>query len=86
LARSATSARRLGFGGKQVIHPKQIPVVATAFAPTAAELGWARRVDDAFRKAESAGVASIRLDDGTFIDYPIARRARALLTEADHRP
>lgn len=81
LARSAARARRLGFGGKQVIHPRQIPVVAAAFAPSAEELQWARRVDEAFHDAEAAGVSSIRLDDGTFIDYPIAHRARALLAE-----
>lgn len=81
LARSAARARRLGFGGKQVIHPRQIPVVAAAFAPTAAEIDWARRVDEAFRAAETAGVSSIRLDDGTFVDYPIAHRARALLAD-----
>ncbi|TQM36750.1 HpcH/HpaI aldolase/citrate lyase family protein [Pseudonocardia cypriaca] len=83
LARSAAKARRLGFGGKQVLHPRQIPVVASAFAPATGELRWARRVDEAFRAAEAAGVSSIRLDDGTFVDYPIAHRARALLAEDD---
>ena len=86
LARSAARARRLGFGGKQVIHPRQIPVVAAAFAPSAEELQWARRVDEAFHEAEAAGVSSIRLDDGTFIDYPIAHRARALLAEEGAGP
>lgn len=81
LARSAAKARRLGFGGKQVLHPRQVPAVAAAFAPTAEELRWARRVDEAFRAAEAAGVSSIRLDDGTFVDYPIAHRARALLVD-----
>ncbi|WP_198962109.1 CoA ester lyase [Pseudonocardia sp. MH-G8] len=81
LARSAARARRLGFAGKQVIHPRQVPVVMAAFAPTEAQLSWARRVDEAFREAEAAGVSSLRLDDGTFIDYPIAHRARALLAQ-----
>lgn len=83
LARSAAVARRLGFGGKQVLHPRQVPVVAAAFAPTAEQLEWARRVDEAFREAEAAGVSSVRLDDGTFVDYPIAHRARAILAEDD---
>jgi citrate lyase subunit beta / citryl-CoA lyase len=88
LARSAERARRLGFGGKQVLHPRQVPTVAAAFAPSTQELQWARRVDAAFREAEAAGVSSIRLDDGTFVDYPIAHRARALLAEegADRDP
>ncbi|WP_211367123.1 HpcH/HpaI aldolase/citrate lyase family protein [Pseudonocardia kunmingensis] len=86
LARSAARARRLGFAGKQVIHPRQIPVVAAAFAPTEEQLRWARRVDEAFREAEAAGVSSLRLDDGTFIDYPIAHRARALLAQGSDPP
>ncbi|SFK07762.1 citrate lyase subunit beta / citryl-CoA lyase [Amycolatopsis sacchari] len=81
LATSAAHARSLGFGGKQVLHPRQLPAVAAAFAPTEEELRWARRVDEAFRAAEADGVSSIQLDDGEFVDYPVARRARALLAE-----
>lgn len=79
LARSARRARALGFGGKQVIHPAQIGVVTDAFSATQAEVDWARAVDAAFTVAEADGVSSIRLPDGTFVDYPIARRARAIL-------
>lgn len=79
LARSASGARRLGFGGKQVIHPSQLAPVQQAFRPTPAELAWAREVDRAFGEAERRGVAAIQLPDGGFVDYPIARRARAIL-------
>jgi citrate lyase subunit beta/citryl-CoA lyase len=82
LARSAAQARRLGFGGKQVIHPAQLAAVRRAFAPSPAELAWARDVDQAFREAERQGVGSIRLADGSFVDYPIAHRARAILAAA----
>ncbi|MBU8828050.1 HpcH/HpaI aldolase/citrate lyase family protein [Mycolicibacterium goodii] len=82
LIRSAGQARRLGFGGKQVIHPSQIAVVAGAFAASAAEIDWARAVDAAFTAAEAEGVSSIRLSDGTFVDYPVAQRARAILAGA----
>jgi citrate lyase subunit beta / citryl-CoA lyase len=79
LDRAAQRARRLGFSGKQVIHPAQLPTVAAAFSASPAELEWARAVDVAFASAEAEGVSSIRLSDGTFVDYPIARRARAIL-------
>ncbi|WP_197379299.1 HpcH/HpaI aldolase/citrate lyase family protein [Mycolicibacterium mengxianglii] len=79
LVRSARRARQIGFSGKQVIHPSQISGVAGAFAATPAEIDWARAVDVAFTAAEAEGVSSIRLADGTFVDYPIARRARAIL-------
>jgi len=79
LEESTRTARRLGFGGKAVIHPAQLATVGKTFAPSPRELAWARRVDDAFTDAERAGRSAVRLDDGTFIDYPVAHRARALL-------
>jgi citrate lyase subunit beta/citryl-CoA lyase len=72
-------SRRLGFQGKVVLHPRQLPIAAAAFAPDERELAWAREVDHAFSEAEAAGVSSIKLADGTFVDYPVALRARALL-------
>ena len=82
LTAAATAARRLGFSGMQVLHPRQLPTVREAFAPSAAQLTWARSVDAAFEEARARGVASIRLPDGTFVDPPIAARARALLAVA----
>jgi citrate lyase subunit beta/citryl-CoA lyase len=79
LARSAARAHRLGFGGKQVIHPRQIGTVSAAFTATEQELAWARKVDEAFRDAEAAAPSSIRLGDGTFVDHPVALRARTML-------
>ena len=65
-------SRRLGFQGKVVLHPRQLPIAAAAFAPDERELAWAREVDRAFGEAEAAGVSSIKLADGTFVDYPVA--------------
>ena len=79
---SAQWAKRLGFQGKMVLHPQQLPVVAAVFAPTEEEVAWARAVDEAFTKAEAEGVSSLKLDDGTFVDYPVAYRARAILRDA----
>ena len=82
LRRSAAAARDLGFAGKQVIHPGQIGPVLKMFSVSDDELAWASAVDAAFAAAQARGVASIRLPDGTFVDYPVARRARALLARA----
>lgn len=84
LETSTRAARRLGFGGKAVIHPTQLPAVSRVFAPTRDELDWARQVDEAFTEAELEGRSAVRLSDGTFIDYPIAHRARALLAAVPH--
>jgi citrate lyase subunit beta/citryl-CoA lyase len=80
---SSAWARRLGFQGKVIIHPRQLPIAAAAFAPSERELAWAREVDRAFREAEAAGVSSIKLADGTFVDYPVAARARDILRADD---
>ena len=67
---SAAWARRLGFQGKVALHPRQLPITAAAFAPGERELAWARAVDRAFSEAEAAGISSIKLADGTFVDSP----------------
>jgi citrate lyase subunit beta/citryl-CoA lyase len=74
----ALRARRLGFGAKLCIHPKQITPVDAAFAPTAAQLDWARRVIAA---ADAAGGAAVALD-GAMVDRPVILRAQALLDQA----
>ena len=51
---SSAWARRLGFQGKVVLHPRQLPIAAAAFAPGERELAWAREVDRAFAEAEAA--------------------------------
>ena len=79
LETSAVTAHRLGFGGKAVLHPAQLPIVARVFAPSDEELAWARQVDEVFSEAERQGRAAVRLPDGTFVDPPVAQRARSLL-------
>ena len=76
--REAQAARRLGFGAKLCIHPKQTNAVNRSFSPTDAELAWARRV---LALAESSGGAAVALD-GRMIDKPVILRAQATLREA----
>jgi citrate lyase subunit beta / citryl-CoA lyase len=75
---SAQHAAALGFQGKMCIHPDQIAGANAAFSPDDATIAKARRIVEAFDKAEAAGMASIQLD-GQFIDYPIVQRARRVL-------
>lgn len=82
LAESTAAARSLGFGGRLVVHPRQVAAVRAGFAPSEEEVAWAREVDREFTGAEARGLAAVRLADGTFVDYPVARRARGLLSRA----
>ena len=71
-------ARRLGFGGKTLIHPDQIAVVNEVFSPTAAEVDEARRVVSAFEEALARGDGAVALD-GRMLDAPVVDRARRVL-------
>ncbi|MCZ7561058.1 MAG: CoA ester lyase [Burkholderiaceae bacterium] len=74
----ALRARRLGFGGKLCIHPRQVADVNRHFAPTEAERAWAQRVLDA---AAASGGAAVAVD-GKMIDKPVILRAQAILRDA----
>jgi citrate lyase subunit beta/citryl-CoA lyase len=71
-------ARRLGFGGKLCIHPRQVDIVNECFGPTPEEKAWAKRVIQA---AATAGGAAISLD-GEMIDRPVLARALELLKQS----
>lgn len=79
LAESARRARLLGFGGKASIHPQQLAAIREAFSPGAEEVAWAQEVLDAFEESLAAGVGAVKLADGTFVDAPVADRARSIL-------
>jgi len=68
--------RRLGFTAKLCIHPSQLEVVNSAFAPTAEEVRWARLVLAALQGDAVAVV------DGEMVDGPSVARARHLLRRA----
>ncbi|MGE5523100.1 MAG: HpcH/HpaI aldolase/citrate lyase family protein [Rhodospirillaceae bacterium] len=71
-------AKRLGFGGKLCIHPKQVPVVNLCFLPSAEEQAWARRVLDAAAASQGSAVAV----DGKMIDVPVIRKAEEILASS----
>jgi len=78
LAADAAAAKGLGFGAKICIHPAQVPVVNDAFAPSAAEVSWARGVLDA-----AATMSGVFAYEGAMVDEPVLRRARSIVTAAE---
>ena len=75
VVRDAQAARRLGFGAKLCIHPRQVAAVNAGFIPSDAEVEWARRVLAAVERSGGAAVAV----DGKMVDRPVLLRARAVL-------
>ncbi|WP_239807286.1 HpcH/HpaI aldolase/citrate lyase family protein [Croceicoccus hydrothermalis] len=79
LAAYAARGRRDGFTGMMAIHPAQVPVINTAFEPTAEEIAHAQAVVAAFAAQPEAGALQL---DGKMIDRPHLVQARRLLQSA----
>ena len=72
-------ARRLGFGAKLCIHPRQVPLVNACFTPGPEEVLWARRVLAAATQSRGAAVAL----DGRMVDRPVILKAERIVREAE---
>ena len=79
LHRVIRHAYDLGYGGALCIHPKQVPVIHAALAPSAEDLSWATRVVEASASAGGAGAFQL---DGQMVDAPVLLRAQRLLALA----
>lgn len=76
-----TRIKQLGFDGKSVINPRQIPLVNGIYAPSKAEIQQAKEVIWAIREAESKGSGVISLN-GKMVDKPIVERAERVVALA----
>lgn len=82
LRASCVQGREMGFDGKTLIHPAQIPVANAVFAPSEAELDFAARAVAAFAEAEAEG-RGVAVVDGQLIENLHAETARRLLAQAE---
>lgn len=71
-------AAQLGFSGKLLIHPTQIEFVNKTFTPSPGEVGYAKRVVEAFEEAEARGLGAISFE-GKMVDYMNYTQAKDLL-------
>ena len=74
LRRWAENSRALGFEGMGCIHPRQIPVIHEAFAPSPAEIEKALKIVAAFDEAQQRGLGVVSLGS-KMIDPPVVQRA-----------
>ncbi len=72
---AAREARAHGFDGATCVHPAVVPLLNAAFAPSAEEQAWAKRV----LELAAVGEGAFQLD-GKMIDAPIIARARAVMS------
>ncbi len=71
--------KSMGFNGKTLIHPDQIPVANDAFSPSEAELDKAKRVIDAWRSAQTRGSGVVEVD-GTLVESLHVEEAKRLIS------
>lgn len=81
LAAECAQGRDMGFDGKTLIHPAQLPIANAAFAPSAEEIDTARRQIAAFDAALAAGQA-VAVVDGKIVENLHIVTAKALLMKA----
>ena len=76
-----TLIKQLGFDGKSVINPRQIPLVNAIYAPTEKEIQNAKEVIWGIREAEAKGSGVISVN-GKMVDKPIVERAERVIALA----
>lgn len=81
LRRETEFIKQLGFDGKSVIHPNQIPVVHDVFNPTEKEIEDALKITAAAKEAAQRGQGAVSVD-GRMVDVPVVRRAEYILRKA----
>jgi citrate lyase subunit beta/citryl-CoA lyase len=74
-AAECEQGRDLGFDGKTLIHPDQVPTANRFFAPSDEDIRQARAILDAFALPENAGKGAIRLN-GRMVELLHADMAR----------
>jgi citrate lyase subunit beta/citryl-CoA lyase len=81
LRAEAAQAAALGFVGKQVIHPGQIPIVHEAFMPSSERVRRAERILAAWKHAQAEGRGVVALD-GELIELPVVAMEERILDRA----
>jgi citrate lyase subunit beta/citryl-CoA lyase len=71
-------ARVMGFDGKWVIHPSQIPPANAIFTPPSIQVAWARKVVDEYENVSRQGKGAIAVD-GKMVDAASLRMAQHII-------
>ena len=81
----AAEGARMGFNGKQVIHPSQVPVVQKAFTPSDEQLKWAVDLIKAFEEHQASGKGAFSFR-GHMIDKPLLLQAENIVRLSNLQP
>lgn len=81
LVKESLEGARLGYTGKQVIHPNQVGPVQQTFTPGDQAIAEAIRIMKAYEEHQSEGFGAFALD-GKMVDAPVVKTARRVLAKA----
>ncbi|KAK3098504.1 hypothetical protein FSP39_020145 [Pinctada imbricata] len=82
LKKQATEGANMGFTGKQVIHPNQIPIVQDTFCPSKDQIEWAKELIQAFEHHQKSGLGAFTFQN-RMIDMPLVLQARNIVQLAE---
>ncbi|XP_018570910.1 citramalyl-CoA lyase, mitochondrial [Anoplophora glabripennis] len=78
LKKQCEEGMRMGYTGKQVIHPGQVPVVHEAFLPTKSQVNWAEGLLKSFEEHQKSGKGAFTYR-GSMIDMPTMKQAQNIM-------
>ncbi len=81
LKQNVLISKSLGFHGMGCIHPRQIPVIHTGYAPDQNEIEKAQKIVDAYEEAKKKGLGVVSLGS-KMIDAPVVKKAQQTLDMA----
>ncbi len=82
LERSSEQFRRLGYGGRSAVHPRQVEIINRAFTPTKSEIERAEDVVRSLAKGTDPETGVVVDDHGMMVDEAVVRSARHVLDVA----
>ncbi|KAJ1311785.1 hypothetical protein OPQ81_010251 [Rhizoctonia solani] len=87
LREECEEARRLGYDGKQAIHPNQVEIIQSTFVPTEQELVRAAKIASQMARSHASATGAFGLDasgsgDVEMIDAPMLKQAETTIAKA----
>ncbi|MGH1566453.1 MAG: HpcH/HpaI aldolase/citrate lyase family protein [Nitrosopumilus sp.] len=83
LEKDCKVGKSLGYSGKSIIHPDQIPTVHELFYPNRSEILWAEKVCKVYLESTKKGTGATTVD-GKMIDEVHFKQAKSLLDLTKH--
>ncbi len=77
----ATQGAEMGFDGKTLVHPTQVEPANEAFAPSADEVEYSRRVIEAFEEGVAAGKGVVTVDGKMIENLHVDNARRAIAVD-----